>query len=326
MPLPYPVIVVPGITATYLKDDYQLPHEYVWTAMTKKFERLALHPNDLRYEAVEPARLRSDQLYEIAYKELLEELRYNLSSREDEPVPVYPFGYDWRMRLEDIQAELDSFIGEVIDRTKLLKHYYKAGYQDDPKVNLVGHSMGGLIITGYLKSKGTKPPVHKVATLATPYQGSFEAVIKVTTGTANLGTSPPSSRERESACVTPALYYLVPSFSGGLEVPDGVPKTLFDPGAWQPSIVQSIQSWIRLKGLPLGNPAELAEEIFANMLKFGKTHRTSINTFNLADAGMSPDRWLAVVGVDSTTRVRLKIVKNGRLPEFAFSSSDRDNN
>ncbi len=325
MPLPYPVIVIPGITATYLKDEYDLPPEYVWTVMTKKFERLALHPNDLRYEASEPARIKSDQLYEIAYKELIEELRYNLSSREDEPVPVYPFGYDWRMRLEDVQAELDSFIGEVIDRTKLLKHYYKAGYHDDPKVNLVGHSMGGLIITGYLKSKGVQSPVHKVATLATPYQGSFEAVIKVTTGTANLGTSPPSSRERESARVTPSLYYLVPSFSGGMQVPDGVPKSLFDPGAWQPSIVQSIQSWIRLKGLPLGNPAELAEEIFANMLRFGKTHRTSINTFNLADAGMSPDRWLAVVGVNSTTRVRLKIVKNGKFPEFDFSSSDRDN-
>ena len=128
MPLPYPVIVVPGITATYLKDDYDLPPEYVWTVMTKKYERLALHPNDLRYEAQEPARLKSDQLYEIAYRELIEELRYNLRSREDEPVPVYPFGYDWRMRLEDIQTGLDSFIQEVIDRTKLLRHYYKAGY------------------------------------------------------------------------------------------------------------------------------------------------------------------------------------------------------
>jgi len=87
MPLPYPVIVVPGITATYLKDDYQLPPEYVWTVMTKKFERLALHPNDLRYEAVEPARLRSDQLYEIAYKELLEELQKVRAERYSTPPP-----------------------------------------------------------------------------------------------------------------------------------------------------------------------------------------------------------------------------------------------
>ncbi len=325
MPLPYPVIVVPGITATYLKDDYQLPPEYVWTVMTKKYESLALHPNDLRYEAQEPARLKSDQLYEIAYKELIEELRFNLRTKEDEPVPVYPFGYDWRMRLEDIQAEFDSFIQEVIDRTKLLKHYYRAGYQNDPKVNLVGHSMGGLIIAGYLKNKGTQAPVHKVATLATPYQGSFEAVIKVTTGTANLGVSPPSSRERESARVTPALYYLVPSFKNGIEVPEGVPDSLFEVGAWQPSIIQSIKEWIRLKGLPERDPMTLAEQIFSNMLTFGKTHRQKVDTFKLSDAGLSTDRWLAVVGVDSITRVRLKIVKNGRFPEFDFSSSDRDN-
>ena len=325
MPLPYPVIVVPGITATYLKDEYQLPPDYVWTVMTKKYEHLALHPNDLRYEAQEPARLKSDQLYEIAYRELIEELRYNLRAKEDEPVPVYPFGYDWRMRLEDIQAQLDSFIQEVIDRTKLLKHYYKAGYQNDPKVNLVGHSMGGLIIAGYLKNKGTQAPVHKVATLAAPYQGSFEAVIKVTTGTANLGVSPPSSRERESARVTPALYYLVPSFKNGIEVPEGVPDSLFEVGAWQPSIVQSIKEWIRLKGLPERDPMTLAEQIFSNMLTFGKAHRLKIDTFKLSDAGMTPDRWLAIVGVDSITRVRLKIVKNGRFPEFDFSSSDRDN-
>jgi pimeloyl-ACP methyl ester carboxylesterase len=325
MALPYPVIVVPGITATYLKDEYDLPPEYVWTVMTKKYERVALHPNDLRYEVQEPARLRPDQLYEIAYKELIEELRYNLRSEEDKKVPVFPFGYDWRMRLEDIQAELDSFVREVIDRTKLLKHYYRAGYQNDPKVNLVGHSMGGLIIAGYLKSKGRQAPVHKVATIATPYQGSFEAVIKVTTGTANLGTSPPSSRERESARVTPALYYLVPSFTGGLEVPEGVPRSLFDPAAWQPSIVQSIKEWIRLKGLPTPDQELVAERIFSAMLKSGKDHRVNIDAFKLSDAGMTPDRWLAVVGVDSVTRVRLRIVKNGRFPEFDFKTSDRDN-
>jgi pimeloyl-ACP methyl ester carboxylesterase len=325
MALPYPVIVVPGITATYLKDEYDLPPEYVWTVMTKKYERVALHPNDLRYEAQEPARLRPDQLYEIAYKELVEELRYNLRSEEDKKVPVFPFGYDWRMRLEDIQAELDSFVREVIDRTKLLKHYYRAGYQNDPKVNLVGHSMGGLIIAGYIKSKGRQALVHKVATIATPYQGSFEAVIKVTTGTANLGTSPPSSRERESARVTPALYYLVPSFTGGLEVPEGVPRSLFDPAAWQPSIVQSIKEWIRLKGLPTPDQELVAERIFSAMLKSGKDHRVNIDAFKLSDAGMTPDRWLAVVGVDSVTRVRLRIVKNGRFPEFDFKTSDRDN-
>lgn len=326
MALVNPVIFVPGITATYLKDEYRLPPEFVWTVLTKEYEKVALHPDDLRYEVQQPARLRPDQLYEIAYKELVEELRYNLRKREDLKVPVFPFGYDWRMRLEDIESSLGDFIDEVIDRTKLLKHYHAEGYGNNPKVNLVGHSMGGLIITGYIKSSGGTL-VDKVATLATPYQGSFEAVIKVTTGTADLGTSPPSSREREAARITPSLYYLVPSFKKGLEIPEnsGIPDSLFDPGAWQPSIVSSIKEWIKLKGL-LDRPVQgQAEEIFANMLAWGNAHRQKLDTFKLSDAGMTPDRWLAVVGVDSVTRVRLKIVKNGRFPEFDFKTSDRDN-
>jgi hypothetical protein len=96
MPLPNPVVVVPGITANYLRDEYVLPPEIVWSVMTKEYERASLHPDNLRYEAIEPARVRPDQLFEVAYKELIEELKHNLREREDRPVPVYPFAYDWR--------------------------------------------------------------------------------------------------------------------------------------------------------------------------------------------------------------------------------------
>jgi pimeloyl-ACP methyl ester carboxylesterase len=267
MEIVYPVILVPGITATYLRDEYPLPPEDIWKVIKKKYDRIALHPNDLRYEAREPARVVPGQIYEIAYEEIIEELRYNLSTKEDEPVPVYPFSYDWRMPLEIVELQLADFVDEVIERTKLLKHYHKAGYQNNAKVNLVGHSMGGLIITGYLERKGKKAPVHKVATLATPFQGSFEAVIKVATGTANLGTEAPSSRERETARLTPALYHLIPSFSHGLEVTTpAIPSSLFDPGAWQPTVVDSISEFIRTKGLPTKNRKQAANDLFSALL------------------------------------------------------------
>lgn len=80
MPLPYPVIVVPGITATYLHDEYPLPPEDVWKVIKSQYGHITLHPNDLRYEAKEPARVKPGQIYEIAYKELIEEFRYNLAS------------------------------------------------------------------------------------------------------------------------------------------------------------------------------------------------------------------------------------------------------
>ena len=119
MSLPDPVIVVPGITATYLRDDYPLPPEIIWKVlpMHKDYGRATLHPDNPDYEAREPAVVRPGQLYEIAYKELIEELRYNLSPNVDQEVPVYPFGYDWRKPLEMIETELDVFIDEVIERT-----------------------------------------------------------------------------------------------------------------------------------------------------------------------------------------------------------------
>ena len=198
----YPTIVIPGITATYMQDEYPLPPETVWSVLRKDYDRVALHPDNLRYEAQEPARVAYGQIFEVAYRELIEELRHNLSTKEDRPVPVFPFGYDWRQPIEMVELQLAAFIDEVIARTKLLKHYDSEDYGADPKVNLVGHSMGGLIIAGYLQARGADKLVHKVATLATPFQGSFEAVIKVTTGTADLGESAPSSREREAARLT----------------------------------------------------------------------------------------------------------------------------
>ena len=149
MALTYPVVVVPGITASHLRDEYQLPPELVWGVLERDYARVALHPDNLRYEALEPARVTADSILEVAYEELVEELRYNLRDQEDEPVPVYPFGYDWRQPLAIVEQELAGFVDEVIARTRLIKHYDKAGYGNDPRVNLVGHSMGGLVIAGW---------------------------------------------------------------------------------------------------------------------------------------------------------------------------------
>lgn len=327
MPMPaYPTIVVPGITASYLTDTYPLPPETVWSVMTKEYERAALHPDDLRYEAQEPAAVVAGQLFEVAYKELIEELRHNLRTREDQPVPVFPFAYDWRQPLERTEALLAAFIDEVIARTKLLRHYAAAGYGEDPKVNLVGHSMGGLVIAGYLERTGKKHRVHKVATLATPFQGSFEAVIKVTTGTANLGEKAPSSREREAARITPALYQLLPSFSNGLILDPRLPQTsLFDPALWQPSIIDTLKEYIRLHGLARTGRDQQARQLFEGLLTAARRHRTRIDRLDLAACGLDPSSWLCVVGVNAETRIQLKIDMVGRSPDFTFSSADRDN-
>ena len=327
----HPVIVVPGITGTQLRDEYQLPPEVVWSVLQHEYARIALHPDDPRYEAQEPARVQADNVFDVAYKELIQELRYNLREKEDESVPVFPFGYDWRQPLEIVVEQFSEFVDEVIARTGLIRHYADAGYMNDPKVNLVGHSMGGLIITGYLAKKGKKARVAKVATLATPYRGSFEAVIKIATGTANLGVSEPNSREREAARLTPSLYYLLPDIGGGLEMDDAnLPKSLFDPGLWQEGVIKSIQEFVRLHAASIHAKTEKAQKthaqvLFEKFLQNAETFRHSINDFRLSKAGLKAEDWLCVVGVDSETRVRLRIKKIGGVPFFDLGSDFRLN-
>lgn len=317
-----PVIVVPGITASYLRDEYRLPPDTVWSVLKKHYERISLHPDNVRYEAIEPARLVPGQIYEVTYKELTEELRHNLREREDRPVPVFLFSYDWRHPLTHIETQLQDFISEVIARTLLLRHYQVKSYTSAPKVNLVAHSMGGLIATGYLEHYGKKARVGKVVTLAAPFRGSFEAVIKLATGTAALGTDAPESREREAARVTPAIYHLLPTCDG-LDVDPGLPPDIFDPDVWQPGVLQTLQEYVRLHAVSRKNRPQQAQALFGALLETARKHRRRIEGFRLSSAGLGSNDWLCVVGVGATTRVRLKVEKTARGPEFRFRSQDR---
>ena len=83
--LVHPVIVIPGITATYLKDEYPFDSDTVWGLLKKDYERISPHPDDLRYEAIEPSRVVTSKLNSVAYRELVAELRHNLSPGADSP-------------------------------------------------------------------------------------------------------------------------------------------------------------------------------------------------------------------------------------------------
>jgi pimeloyl-ACP methyl ester carboxylesterase len=325
MPLSNPVIGIPGFTATELKHEYPQDIERVFGVLSKDYQRIALHPDDQRYEAQEPARITPDRAFNLVYGELIEELRHNLSSQADQPTPVFSFPYDWRFPLELTADRLSAFIDEVCARTSLLPHYFKAGYAQNPKVNLVGHSMGGLVIAEHLARSGGNPKLGKVATLGTPFRGSHEAVLKVATGNADLGANSSGSREREVSRITPALYYLVPSYAGAIVADAGFSVDLFQPGNWQPSVVRSIQEYIRLYGLDLGPAQARAQQLFAAMLAAASAHRQRLENLKLNNVGLTPDDWLAVVVVGEETRVRLHIESDQGQPWFDLAGEDRLN-
>ena len=324
-----PVVVLPGITASVLRDEYPVNPEVVWTVLSKSYDRVALHPDDVRWERDEPARVVADQAFTLPYGELVKEVAHDLSARADEPTPVFPFAYDWRQPLGVVERQLDAFVDEVIERTCLLKHYYRAGYHEDPKVDLVGHSMGGLVLSGWLKGKGADARVGKVATLATPFRGSFEAVMKVTTGLAELGGSSSSSREREVARLTPALYYLLPSFPGALQVDEGLPDTFYDVDLWQASILETLSEYIRLYGresrTSKAERLDKAHTLLTTILSEAREHRDRVESLEPEAVGMDPDDWLCVVGLGETTRVQLRVEERDAGPVFDLTSADRRN-
>lgn len=322
--LPDPVIVVPGLIATYLEDRYPVAPELVWAVINKNYDRAMLHPDDpgLRYELREPARVVPGQIYEVAYKELTEELRFNLSPRADQPVPVYPFPYDWRLPIEITEQALGLFVQEVIARTKLLRHYDKDGYADDPAVTLIGHSMGGLIIAGYLERTGKQAPVRKVVTMASPYRGSIEPIVKIATGIGNFGEEQGNSREREAARLTPSLYQLLPSFPEAVMGEHG-PLDIYDPATWQSSIVDTLTSFIRLHGLDPAAPKEKAAKLFKRLLDDARVHRARIDGLKLASTPLKPDDWLCLVGIGARTRVQMKIETQRGRNAFVVNSDLR---
>ncbi len=178
--------------------------------------------------------------------------------------------------------------------------------------------MGGMIVTGYLQKNG-QDKVNKIATIATPFRGSLEAVAKTATGAASLGASGGSSREREAARVTPSLYYLLPSFTGSVQAEEDLSDDLFLPGSWQPGILQTLSSFIRMYGLDPANPDQQALDLLKQMLDAAWRHRTRMERLQLDNT----KDWLSIVGVNATTRVQLRITKSGDgTPRFVLDDGD----
>ena len=321
-----PVIVIPGITASDLHDEYELPPEAVWsTVLKRRYERVTLHPEDQRYELHEPARVAPRGPFPLIYEDLIEELRDGLSEDQPGPVPVFPFGYDWRMPLDRTEEQLAAFVEEVIDRTLLMRHYRDdEAFRENPTVSLIGHSMGGLIIAGYIERYSGRR-VDRVVTLGTPFQGSYEAILKVATGTSELGDDSGKTRERRMARMTPALYHLLPESVGLVSANGNIAVNFFDPDAWQPNVVQMIER--QVDGWEVSGA-----QLFETMLNEARAHRERISGLALSEDRPPPpetvamDDWLAIVGVDSKTRVGLRVVRGkGDAPRFDLRSAERCN-
>jgi pimeloyl-ACP methyl ester carboxylesterase len=310
-----PVIVLPGITATTLEDFYPIEPEEVWTAMlAKEYQRIALHPDDVRYEALEPARVMPSNPFGLVYGDLVQSLRHELSPRADRPTPVFGFGYDWRQDCTRTAEQLGEFVAEVLARTALLPHY-KA--RRPTRVDIVGHSLGGLVIARHLalRQEGEERRVRRVVTMGSPFQGAIDAMQKLSIGLSLLTGPDPKAREREAARTIPSIYQLLPSYPEAIVFdPPSSTKSLFDVGTWQPSVLKTLAEFIRLRKATI-----TAEELLRRYLATARSFIDAVNDLDPATAlPEGAAGWLPIVGVDSETFVRARIgLARGR-PWFEF--------
>lgn len=229
-----PVILLPGLMGSRL-DAYNVcagedagDAEEVWPAIPKLFMgdghldvlRLASNGRDpasscsrvavgrVTDEHFENGAIRSIELLSVEeefYARLADQLRLK-------GFTVYGYGYDWRLDLRTIvdrpgaSNDLDDFVDQVLLETGAAQ------------VNLVGHSLGGLVARHYVTSNPLhQAKVEQVITLGTPYLGAPQSLKAlrwgdpVTPFPINLVLSVDEAKAKELLANAPSFYQILPS-------------------------------------------------------------------------------------------------------------------
>src|SRR3989344_19411 len=90
------------------------------------------------------------------YDRLIKTLQKNAKLNQNKDFYVYY--YDWRLPLNDQTKKLKTFIDKVTSKSK---------------ARLIGHSLGGLLIRGYLTDYPQDDKVYKAMTIGTPHLGTI---------------------------------------------------------------------------------------------------------------------------------------------------------
>ncbi len=345
-----PIVLVHAVTAGGLQDQYPMDAERVWSPVEmtfKNYERIQLYPHEKhlrtkpRYEAIEPALVRPSEAFGLVYKDLVSELKHNLSYGPTPIQPVYPFVYDWRQDNIISAQRLRDFVEEVIERTSLMKHdASKVGGVVCDSVDLIGHSMGGLVVAGAIASGASEgwasKRVRRVVTMGTPFQGANASIQKLATGGGTMFGRDSKERERTMARVTPSVYQLLPSFKNAVVDKDGKDTDIFLSETFQPSIPDTIGEFVAEatadQSVARSKPEcrRIAGEILEQMLDAAWKFRQLTNTVNPTML-RSDGAWLAIVGVGEKTSIKTGIGKDQygkKLFDFeipgAFSDDDWD--
>ena len=156
-----------------------------------------------------------------------------------------------------------------------------------------------------------------MVSIASPFEGSVDAIEKVSTGMGTLTGSYPRDREREASRTIPAIYQLLPSYDGAVADEPGQPNDIFDVQTWrvwQRSVLMTLREYIRL------HKAEIdPETLLGQYLDTAWKHRQRIRKLDLARA--LPDGvkgWMAIAGLGELTQIKVETKRDVGGRWFSF--------
>lgn len=207
-----PIILIPGIQGTKLSSINDVDFKVIWSGLKKYFSNI--HKLTLQFDGesdkgAENIIERAD-VENLAYSEIVNYLR-SLGYR------VFIFGYDWRKSNEKSAEELSKFIKKI--QRKL----------NESKINFLTHSMGGLVLSSYLKTLSpieTNKIVNKAIFTVPPFLGSIEATFNLIIGRSRLFNS--SDDFRKIGKTFPGLYELLPVYENSYVFEDNSEFDFFD--------------------------------------------------------------------------------------------------
>ncbi len=200
-----PVVIVPGILGSYLNRNNELKTQ-IWPNMAKMLiepfdnylDELIVNTDGL---SSLPLLLPTDIFRKISlinidfFDELIKQL---INNNYQENTDLFVFPYDWRLDNTDNANLLNDKINEILQQTGV------------KKVDIVAHSMGGLVVKQYIKNINGEF-VRKFIDIATPHLGSPKA-FKILSYGDNLDIAILNQdRIKTITQNMPSIYQLLPS-------------------------------------------------------------------------------------------------------------------
>ena len=204
------LVFAPGIMGTQLDDPLG---NVVWPPTAWEYLTGYGKVDELIRSDLVPSRIIYKVFIKSVYKTILDDIRNHIRYTEDDSEKRFiPFPYDWRRSNSDSAHILASVLDEQF-----------AMHEGPLEINMIGHSMGGLVIrylieSGEFSGKPWFDKIRNVITLGTPHLGAPKALLMLQGKEGMLGLSGDDIKTLANDPRYPAVFQLVPPTKSGMTI------------------------------------------------------------------------------------------------------------